>query len=276
MSSNTARFPSSRGRRAALLLTAGTASVALLSGCGAGQISQTAQKVASVEGVSASKQHIDVNDALLANPKGDSYPKGADAPLYFTISNDSLEDDRLVSARTDSGAAVVLVPAEPGATPPALGCVLAASEQEAAAAAAPGPTTEPAPSASASTSPSASASASGSATPSASGSASASASASPSPSYSTEIAMTVPHDGAVLLTAGCPHLVVQKLNRGLIASDAITLRLTFARAGLIELTVPVATPNSPLPREAVPGFNEHGAPVAEGGHGAETTTGGHG
>jgi hypothetical protein len=47
--------------------------------------------------------------------------------------------------------------------------------------------------------------------------------------------------------------------------------LTFAQAGVIDLEVPVATPNSPLPRVPVPGFNEHGAPAEQGapaGHGA--------
>jgi copper(I)-binding protein len=253
--------------------------VALLSACGTGQISQTAQKVSAVEGVSASLKHIDVNDALIATPKSEKYAKGADAPVYFTISNDSLTDDRLVGARTDSGDAVVIAPAEAGTEEPALGCVLSASELEKAAAPSAGASTPEQPvggasafkdtSGSPSASPSASASGSASATPSASasGSASATPSASPSPSFSTRINVTVPHDGAVLMTAACPHLLVRNLRRDLLVSDTIKLRLTFARAGVIDLDVPVATPNGPLPRVPVPGFGEHGPPPAEGGHG---------
>ena len=271
MSSSTARFPSSRGRRAALLLTVGTASVALLSACGTGQISQTAQKVASVEGVSASLKHIDVNDALLASPKSETYTKGADAPVYFTVSNDSLTDDRLVGVQTDSGEAVVLGPADAGAEPPALGCVLSASELEKAAAPNPSSTRPQAP-VGASSFPNESDIPTQSASASPSTSASASASASPSPSFSTRIDITVPHDGAAIMTAGCPHLRVRKLTKDLLPSDTIKLRLTFARAGVIDLDVPVATPNAPLPRIPVPGFDQHGAPAAEGGH--EPTTAG--
>ncbi|HEY0358118.1 MAG TPA: hypothetical protein VGD11_06020 [Mycobacteriales bacterium] len=268
MSSSIARFPSSRGRRAALLLTAGTASVALLSACGTGQIAQTAQKVSAVEGVSASAGHIDVNDALVGTPKAGKYRAGSDAPVYLTVSNDSLTDDRLVAARTDTGDAVVLGAADPGAETPALGCVLSASELEKAAAPNPGSSAPEAP-VGASTFPTESdvPTPSASASASASGSASASPSPSPSPRFSTRINITVPHDGAVLMTAGCPHLVVRKVTRDLLPSDTIKLRLTFATAGTIDLEVPVATPTSPLPRVPVPGFDEHAAPAAEGEHG---------
>jgi copper(I)-binding protein len=263
VSSSTARFPSPRGRRAAFLLTVGTATVALLSACGTGQISQTAQKVSAVEGVSASVQHIDVNDAIVATPEGDKYTKGSDAPVYFTISNDSITDDRLVGAHTDSGQLVGIGPAEAGAEKPALGCVLSASELEEAAAPNPG-STRPEPPAGAEKFPQNSESAG--ATPSNSASASASAStsgsakpsASAAPALNTRVNVVVPHDGAVLMTAGCPHLVVRKVADDMLPSDTIKLTLTFARAGVVELDVPVATPSSPLPRVTVPGFGEHG------------------
>jgi copper(I)-binding protein len=251
--------------------------VALLSACGTGQISQTAQKVSAVEGVSASVKHIDINDAIVATPKGDKYTKGSDAPVYFTISNDSITDDRLVGAHTDSGQLVGIGSAEAGAEKPALGCVLSASEVEEAAAPNPGSTRPEAPagaekfphnSESAGATPSNSASASASA--STSGSAKPSASTSAAPALNTRINVVVPHDGAVLMTAGCPHLVVRKLAEDMLPSDTITLRLTFARAGVIELEVPVATPSSPLPRVPVPGFGQHGGgnpEPAELGHG---------
>jgi copper(I)-binding protein len=79
--------------------------------------------------------------------------------------------------------------------------------------------------------------------------------------------MTIPHGGAVLLTEACPHLVVRAVTKELWPSDSFGLRLTFANAGTVELQVPVGTPDSPLPRQAVPGFDTHG-----GGH--EATSGG--
>lgn len=275
MSRSTARFPSSGGRSAALLLTAGAASVALLSACGTGQVAQTAQKVAAVEGVSASVGAIDVDNAIVAFPAKLRYAKGSEAPFYLAISNDSLDDDRLIAAHSDAGTAVVLAPAEPGTTPPPLGCVITAAEIEENVGGVTPSSTQPPVEASASptASPSESASASASPSASASRSGSAEASASPTPEpTSTEIAVTIPHDGGVLLTQACPHLVVQGLKRDVMPSDTIPLTLTFEKAGVIKLDVPVATASSPLPREAVPGFNPHGG-GAEAEHG---TTGGHG
>ena len=291
MSRSTVRFPSSGSRRAALLLTAGAASAALLSACGTGQIAQTAQKVSAVEGVSGNVGNIDVSNALLAFPQAHRYAKGSDAPVAFTVANDGLIDDRLVAARSEDAASVVLAQPAPGSVPPQLGCVIPASVLEAVVP--PGetrppmpegaerfPTTgpgsaAPVPSNSApspTTSPSATASvpaASGeSGSPAAGNSPSASASASPAaPKVSTTISVPVPHDGMTEVTEGCPHLLVRGVARELLPSDTIHLVLTFEKAGELALDVPVATPSTPLPREAVPGF-EHaeatgGAPAGE-------------
>jgi hypothetical protein len=73
------------------------------------------------------------------------------------------------------------------------------------------------------------------------------------------------------MLAGCPHLVVTGLREALVPSDTIPLRLVFERAGTVDLDVPVATPNSPLPREQVPGFDPHGG---GGGAGHGETSGG--
>jgi copper(I)-binding protein len=288
VSRSTARFPSSGSRRAALLLTAGAASAALLSACGTGQISQTAQKVSAVEGVSGNVGNIDVNDALLAFPESHRYEKGSDAPVAFTVANDGLVDDKLVAAKSPDAASVVLAQPAPGSVPPALGCVIPAGVLEAVVP--PGQTRPPAPagaekfptagpgsagpeqSASApapTTSPSATAS-----VPAASGESASASPAAAAPKSSTTIAVPVPHDGMTELTEGCPYLLVRGLTRELLPSDTIRLELTFARAGVLTLDVPVATPNSPLPREAVPGFAEHGA--AEGGAHGEAPAAGHG
>jgi copper(I)-binding protein len=287
VSRSTARFPSSGGRRAALLLTTGAASVALLSACGAGQISQTAMKVASVEGVSGSLGNIDVDNALVAYPAADRYTRGSSLPVFLTISNDGFTDDRLISVESPAGRAVLLAPALRGTTPPALGCELTQSEMEqnlvgpsSTRPAAPDYVAEsPSSGATPSASASSAAQASPSASPAATVSVPATASASPSPSESAapgsrSVTTTIPHDGAVLMTQSCPHLLVTGLREDLLPSEVVPLRLTFEKAGTMDLDVPVATADKPLPREEVPGFDPHGGGAA--GHGAESPAAGHG
>ena len=267
MSRSTARFPSSGGPRAALLLTVGAASVALLSACGTGQVSQTAMKVTAVEGVTVRTGHIDVNNATVVFPANARYTAGDDAPLSFVVANDGLTDDRLVSAESSAGRAVVLAPAEAGTTPPPLGCVISESTVEGNTGGGnPTATRPPAPAYVSGSpteigTPSASASASPSATPPAASLASPSASASTSTTKSRgkrNVRTLVPHDGSVVMRVDCPHLVITGLTHDVGPSDTLPLRLTFEKAGTVDLDIPVGTPTTPMPREEVTGFETHG------------------
>lgn len=76
----------------------GAASI-LLAGCGAGQVSQTAEEVAAVNGANGNIGPIAIRDAELAPPpKPDNYyRRGSDAPLLLTIVNTGGNDDKLVS-----------------------------------------------------------------------------------------------------------------------------------------------------------------------------------
>jgi copper(I)-binding protein len=186
--------------------------MALLSACGAGQNSQTSEVVPAVQGVSASAGPVTVADAMIVFPPRPAYPAGSDAPLSLVITNGSLNDDTLVSARSDAASAVVITPAATGTTPPPLGCVRSPYE--------PGQPPSPA------------------ATPD-----------------TTTIARTIPNGGTVIMTAGCPHLLLVGLKRDLTLLDTVALRLTFASAGPVDLMLPVHTANSPLPRQVVPGFD---------------------
>ncbi|HEX7746053.1 MAG TPA: hypothetical protein VF462_12420 [Micromonosporaceae bacterium] len=110
-------------RRATLLLAGlGAAGSLLLSGCGAGQIAQTAAKAPAVPGVNA---QIDAagGSYMIRNlvvsyrdPKG--YPAGSNAPVEVAIFN---ETDTPVTVRvtSDSARAVVLAGATALPTPPA-------------------------------------------------------------------------------------------------------------------------------------------------------------
>jgi copper(I)-binding protein len=80
----------------ALLTSAG----ALMSGCGAGQISQTAEQVAATLGNGGSIGQIQLRDAkFVFQPPiagGSVYQPGQDAPLQFTIINEGTQPDRLL------------------------------------------------------------------------------------------------------------------------------------------------------------------------------------
>jgi periplasmic copper chaperone A len=80
------------------LLAATTAAVALLvSGCAAGQISQTAQMPPAIDGANANAQGIGIRDVRFATPSTDSYSAGSSVPLRFWVSNTTLASDTLSS-----------------------------------------------------------------------------------------------------------------------------------------------------------------------------------
>jgi copper(I)-binding protein len=219
-----ARRPSWSGRRAALPLIAGVTSVALLSACGAGQVTQTSDEIPAIQGVGTSAGHVTVDDAMILFPPRLQYPAGADAPLSLVITNGASTDDTLISAHSDAARAVEVTPAAPGTTPPARGCVLAPNLPE--------PAAEPGPAGDA-----------------------ADAAAKPLGRTGATLAESVPNGGMAIMTPNCPHLLLVGLKRPLTLLDTVPLQLTFAGAGTVDLVLPVQTSNKPLPRETIPGVD---------------------
>jgi copper(I)-binding protein len=80
-----------------------TIGASVLTGCAAGQISQTADQIANVDGAQGTVGPIGVRQALLATPEGANYAKGSQAPLTLWISNDSQDPDTLTGISTDAG-----------------------------------------------------------------------------------------------------------------------------------------------------------------------------
>ena len=81
-----------------------------LSGCAAGQITQTDAQVAAVNGASGDVGPIALRDAVLAYPDGEDvfgYAPGDEAPLLVTIVNSGNQTDELVSVSTPAGEVVV-------------------------------------------------------------------------------------------------------------------------------------------------------------------------
>ncbi|MEH0969762.1 hypothetical protein V6U77_01285 [Micromonospora sp. CPCC 205546] len=111
-----------RGSRRAALLLSGMAAATglLLSGCGAGQVSETANKEPSVQGVNLSARNGEyaVRGLLVDFPGTEGYKAGANAVLNAVIYNDS-RNPVTVTVTTDSAREVVITGAGATASPSA-------------------------------------------------------------------------------------------------------------------------------------------------------------
>ncbi|MGN9775930.1 hypothetical protein ACTMS0_09155 [Micromonospora sp. H33] len=111
-----------RGSRRAALLLSGVAAATglLLSGCGAGQVAETANKEPSVQGVNLQTKNgaYAVRGLLVAFPGVEGYKAGANAVLNAVIYNDS-PNPVTVTVTTDDAREVVITGA--GATTGATG-----------------------------------------------------------------------------------------------------------------------------------------------------------
>lgn len=97
---------SKKRRRAVTVAALAAGAVLALSGCGAGQISQTASQVAAVNGNAANVSNIALRDVRFLLPKTEEYnnAKGGKAVLAFSAVNMSeYKTDELVSITTDLG-----------------------------------------------------------------------------------------------------------------------------------------------------------------------------
>ena len=90
-------------RRRHLLVAGGLAAALLLGGCAAGQISQTADQVAAIDGANGSAGKIGVRNVLFPTaPALTGYAAGADVPLILQISNDGITADTLTQVSSPS------------------------------------------------------------------------------------------------------------------------------------------------------------------------------
>ena len=103
----TARAAQPSRRRVLLPVACAVAAALALSGCAAGQISQTADQVAAIDGANGDAGKIGVRNALLATPDNpNGLDKGSDARLLVYVSNDSTADDTLSSVSSPAAASV--------------------------------------------------------------------------------------------------------------------------------------------------------------------------
>ncbi|MFF5053380.1 hypothetical protein ACFY1S_09390 [Micromonospora sp. NPDC000663] len=228
-----------RGSRRAALLLSGIATASLLaSGCGTGQIAETAEKEASVQGVSltTSNGSFSVRGLLVDYPGAEGYRAGQDALLNAVIYNDSKETVT-VTVTTDSAREVVISDGSASPSP-------SASESTSAS---PSPSGSASPSTSGSASPSATPSETGSssATPSAPESARASGSASPAaPGQPARIELA-PLSYLQLNSEATTQLRLIGLKEALRSGQNVFVTFDFGNGNTVTGQAPIAVPLTP-------------------------------
>ncbi len=90
------------------MAAAATAAVLLLGGCAAGQISQTADQVAAIDGANVTIGDLVVLNAALSQTGSGGYAVGATAPLQFTVTNQGHSADTLTSISTPVAGSVAI------------------------------------------------------------------------------------------------------------------------------------------------------------------------
>ncbi|MGI5179614.1 hypothetical protein ACQEVZ_25110 [Dactylosporangium sp. CA-152071] len=233
----TRTIPAARRRTVlgAALLASAALGVGLLSGCSAGQITQTDTQVAAVPGVSANS-----TDGLIALRDGavaysNEYKPGSVVPIEVRLFNNAKQSVKLTGVTSAAGTVVLVGGAMP-------------------AAAAPAPTSAaPSPS---SASPSAPRSGSGSPSAPASATKSPSVVAAPAPVGTAKMAVEIPVGGFVALSQSTKtYLAVEKLSGDVLMAGGaladVKFTFTYADGTTTELTLgelPMTVPLSPLPK----------------------------
>ncbi|MCI4063094.1 hypothetical protein MRQ36_11095 [Micromonospora sp. R77] len=251
-----------RGSGRAALLLAGTATAAglLLSGCGAGQVAETANKIPSVQGVNVQTpdNNFKVRGLYVQYPGVEGYQAGGNAGLNVVIYNDSREPVT-VTVTTDSAREIVL------AGSPAAGSQPTPSSSPTEPASASPTPADP----SASPSQSLGAGESASASPSAGESASASPSASESAPAGQPARLEIPALGyaQLLATGGGQYLQLVGLNEKLLSGQQVQLTFDFGNGRVIRTGAPVGVPLTPGAPASPIVSREGGAGEGGAGHG---------
>jgi copper(I)-binding protein len=242
-------LPASRTPRAVLMIGAVVGSV-VLGGCAAGQVAQTAYQANSAGGATVTANGIAIRDAQIAfgnAPEGAAvHPAGGTAPVEMHIVNQSTQNDRLLSATSPAAATVAIS----GQTDlPAGVAMVIGGESGTSGQNAPGSTDAPLPSRVGGpppeTSEPSSSSASSSAQPS---DLSPTGSANPSGEAPAAGLQPPPAIKSVVPSTRYAQVVLTGLRADIRAGLSYEIDLTFERAGVVRVMLPVGYPAQP--REA--------------------------
>jgi copper(I)-binding protein len=216
-------------------LAAGVGAALGLTGCSAGQITQTSTQVAPVPGANVDAGELALRNVLIQyRPEG--YPAGGDAPLVVRIFNNGMEPVTLTGVSTDQAASVNLV-GTPEVVTPTGTATLPPEIASPSPAASPTETSSPSPDESPTASPS------------------PTESPSPTPAPTTPpaqpISITIPGQSFVLLVPGegdTGHLVLTGLTEAIVPGGVVTLTFTFDDGTEVVVPVPLAPPIDEVPR----------------------------
>ena len=231
----------SRSVLAGLVVVGGLA----LTGCGAGQVAQSAVQSPTIDGISAQVGQISIRNLALEYPDQGTYAKGSDARLRLVLVNESVSDDTLIAVRSNVSADVTITAASAGAASgtPTLTAPPPSNTPTATGTASGTPTASEEPpdstvTGTATTGPSETPSGSGSS----SESGSASASASPVPSDAPAARIAIPANGLVSLVGDGPRVQLNDLTQQLRPSETLQVTLVFQKAGQVTATIAVSAP----------------------------------
>ncbi|MGH3544805.1 MAG: hypothetical protein ACRDPW_02580 [Mycobacteriales bacterium] len=233
----------SRLARRVVRVTVLASALALLAGCGAGQITQTSGKQTSIGGINADVGEIAIRNAHVVAPPQEVWESGAAVPISLYLSNFGSAADRLMSVSSSAAQKMVMLPTDAPlpASQPSEGAVPGTVPNQ--------PTT---PTSSLKT---------------------------PKPGVAANPAVSpptrwqplaIPTDGMMMLSAdgseadSTPrspaasrpgYVVLMGITQQLRSGDTVTVTLRFATAGEITLELPVSVPATPRPR--APSEAEH-------------------
>jgi hypothetical protein len=209
----------SRGRArilAGCALGAGVAAL-LLSGCGSGQLAQTAQQQSAIAGVNGQAGPVSLRNALVPFNGPDGYPQGGTAPIAVSIFNDGVSAVKLVDVTATAAASDVVLVGGPAVAAPV-----------------PSPTAaSPAPTGTASPSPSP-----------------APAPTTAAPAGQTSFSIAIPSSGfALLMPQYGTYLQLVGLKQTLTPGTAVAVTFTFDNGISSTLTIPVGPATAAVPRQ---------------------------
>jgi hypothetical protein len=100
-----------------VLGTLALAAVAALTGCSAGQVTQTSTQVPTVQGASADVGDLALRDIRILYPSGGTYAEGSTAELALVVTNQGLSEDALIEVTGEFFESATLPAGDPTATP---------------------------------------------------------------------------------------------------------------------------------------------------------------
>ncbi|WP_153504022.1 hypothetical protein [Cumulibacter manganitolerans] len=234
MSLNAAsRRPVRRTRLAAAAIVLPLAFGAVLTGCSAGQITQTAEKRPGVAGSQAKVGDLKVLNAFFAAPEQGKYESGDTAELEMLVTSMGAGDE-LTSVSVDGKDATISE--SRGSSSSSSGSAGASSSASASSSSAPA---------------SGSAGASSSSSASSGSASSGSASSGSASSGSSSASIKIPADGSAYFSSSDKGVATIEVTmpKQVYPATLIPVKLTFKNAGELTFDVPVATSLDEVPRD---------------------------